>query len=346
MRVQLPSRTYETPQKRLQFFSQAVQKIAALPGGESAGMISFLPFSSLGAGTGFSIVGQPPPAPGQSPTTDVSVCDNGYFQTMKLPLKSGRLFSEREMRERANVVVVNETLARRHFPAGDALGKSLSIAMNNPIVPTEIIGIVGDSKFSDLRTETHPTTFWPHPQLAYSAMTFTVRTAADPLSLSSVVQHEIQALDPDQPVSDVRSMDQWLARTLSEARFSSMLLSAFAGLALLLAAIGIYGVMSYAVSQRTSEIGLRLALGAESRDILRLVVGNGLRLAAIGLGIGVVLALALSRTLTNLLYETPRTDPGTFVGVVGVLGAIALLASYLPARRASRIPPGEALRAQ
>ena len=166
------------------------------------------------------------------------------------------------------------------------------------------------------------------------------------LGLAPLLEREVRALDKDQPVSDVRTMDQWVSRTLSQARFSSTLLTTFAGLALMLAAIGIYGVMSYAVSQRTPEIGIRLALGAESRDILGMILGNAVRLAGLGLAIGIVLALALSRTLTTLLYETTGTDPVTFAAVVGVLAAVALLASYLPARRASRIPPVDALRYQ
>ena len=219
--------------------------------------------------------------------------------------------------------------------------------MTRPIVPTEIIGIVGDVKFSDFTTEPRPTTYWPHPQLAYSAMTLTVRTTtSDPAAFAPLLEREVRAMDKDQPVADVRTMDQWVSRSLSQARFSSTLLAIFAGLALTLAAIGIYGVMSHSVSQRTSEIGIRLALGAEARDILRMVVGSAVRLAAIGLAIGVALALALSLTLTSLLYETASTDPLTFATVVGVLGAVAIVASYFPARRASRIPPAEALRAQ
>jgi putative ABC transport system permease protein len=309
-------------------------------------MISYLPFSSLGAGTGFTIVGAPPLAPGQTPATDVSVCDNGYFQTMQIPLVRGRWFTDREMRERSNVVIVNETLVKRYFPNEDPLGKQLVIQMTDPNVPTEIVGVVGDAKFSDLRLETRPQTYWPHPQLAYNAMTFTVRTANDPMSFARAVEHEVQSLDKDQPVSDVRTMDQWIARTLAQARFNFLLLTVFAGVALALASIGIYGVMSYAVSQRTSEIGVRLALGAERRDILRLIVGNGMRLTLIGLAAGLVLAIALSRTLTTLLYQTAGTDAATLGAVVAVLGAVALAASYVPARRASRIAPVEALRYQ
>jgi ABC-type antimicrobial peptide transport system permease subunit len=201
-------------------------------------------------------------------------------------------------------------------------------------------------RFSDLTAETYPMTFWPHPQLAYSAMTLTLRTASDPAALAPLVEREVRALDKDQPVADVRTMDQWLARTLSQAKFSSTLLATFAGLALALAGIGIYGVMSYTVSQRTSEIGIRLALGAEARDILSMVVGSAARLSAIGLALGIVFSLALSRTLTSLLYETAGSDPMTFTAVVVVLGTVAIAASYFPARRASRIPPVEALRAQ
>jgi len=341
LRVALPGRKYTEPAKTLPFFQEATRRIRALPGVRSAGMISYLPFTGLNAGTGFTIVGEPPPPPGQEYVTDVSVCDNGYFQTLRLPLVKGRFFSEREMHEKSDVVVINEALANRHFPNGDAIGKSLVINMTDRDVPTEIIGIVGNSRFVNLQTEIRPTTYWPHPQLAYNSMTLAVRTASAPLTFAPAVEHEILAIDPDQPVSDVRTMDQWIARTLSQARFSSMLMTIFAALALGLAAIGIYGVMSYAVSQRTSEIGIRLALGAERRDILRLIVANGASLA-----IGVALALVLSRTITGLLYETTGTDPLTFVAVVVVLGLVALLACYLPARRASRITPTEALRYQ
>ena len=345
-RTTLPASRYPNDTDRIQFFATAVSRIAALPGVESAGAVSYLPLAGAGAATGFTIVGQPAPQAGQSPTTDVSVCDDGYFRAMRVPLLAGRFFSEREMREKSNVVVVNETLAKRYFPAGDALGRSLVIAMTDPAMPTEIIGIVADLKFSDLAADARPMTFWPHPQLAYSAMTLTIRTAADPASFAPLVEREVRAIDAEQPVADVRTMDQWVSRTLSQARFSSTLLTTFARVALLLAAIGIYGVMSYAVSQRTSEIGIRLALGAEARDILRMIVGHAVWLAGLGLAIGVVLALALSRTFGSLLYETAGTDPLTFAAVVAVLGAAALLASYLPARRASLITPVEALRYQ
>jgi putative ABC transport system permease protein len=346
MRLQLPGAKYTNDEQRIRFFHDALSRIQELPGVQTAGAVSFLPLTGLGAGTSFTIVGEPPPAPGQSPVTNVSVCDNGFLHTMNVPLVRGRLFTEREMREKSNVVIISESLAKTYFPNQDPLGRQLGIYMTEPIVPTEIIGVVGDVRFQDVTAAPRPTTYWPHPQLAYSSMTLTIRTAGDPASLGPAAERAIRTIDKDQPVSDVRTMSQWVAKSLAQARFSSMLLAIFAALALTLAAIGIYGVMAYAVSQRTSEIGIRLALGAEARDILAMIVGNAARLAGAGLGIGIVLALALNRVVASLLYETSGTDPLTFAAVVCVLGLVALAASLIPARRASRIPPVDALRYQ
>jgi putative ABC transport system permease protein len=345
-RVTVPTRRYTDDAKRVAFFASLTAKLREIPGVHSAGAVSYLPLAGPGAATDFAIAGRPAALPGQSLATGVTVADAGYFTSMNIPLRRGRMFTEREMREKTNVVLINEALAKRYFPNEDPLGKSLVISMNLPNVPTRIIGVVGDVTFSDIGSEVGPMSYWPHPQLGYSAMTVTLRTEGNPASFAPMVERVVRELDKDQPVADIRTMDQWVARNLSQARFSSTLLTTFAALALVLAAIGIYGVMSYSVSQRTSEIGIRLALGAEARDILGMIVGNAVRLAAIGLTIGVALALALSRTLASLLYETAGTDPLTFTAVVGVLGAVAIAASYFPARRASRIPPVEALRAQ
>ncbi|HKB13585.1 MAG TPA: ABC transporter permease [Vicinamibacterales bacterium] len=345
MRVSLPNRKYDDA-KTLRFFQDAARRVAAIPGVQSAGIVSYLPFAGLGAATRITIVGQPPPAPGQDLTTDVSVCDNGYLQTVRVPLLKGRLFTEREMREKSNVVLINEALARQYFPGTDPIGQRVVINMTDLNVPTEIIGIVGNTKFTDVRADSRPTSYWPHPQLEYSSMTIAARTAGDPQSFAATLEREIHALDPDQPVADVRTMDQWVAKSLAQARFNSLLLATFAAVALLLAAVGIYGVMSYAVSQRTAEIGIRLAIGADRGDILRMILANAARLAAIGLAAGIALALALSRTVTSLLYKTSGTDPLTFAAVAAVLAGVALAASYIPARRAARIPPVDALRYQ
>jgi putative ABC transport system permease protein len=346
MRVALPFARYKETGKRIAFFSSAVARLGQMPGVRSAGAISFLPFAGLGAATDFTIVGEPPPAPGHENVVDVKVCDNGYFAAMKVPLLRGRLFTERELHEKSNVVVISEEMARRFFPGTDPIGRQVSIDMTDPVVPTEIVGVVGDVKDVDLVTETRAMSYWPHPQLPMTAMTLVVRTSSEPLAMAAAAEAEVHALDRDQPVSDVRTMDQWVARSLAQTRFSSLLLTIFAALALVLACIGIYGVMAYAVSQRTSEIGVRLALGADRRDILRLIVGNAVRLTALGLLAGIVLSLALSRSLASLLFETRGTDPVTFITVISVLGVVALVASYIPARRAARIPPVEALRYQ
>jgi putative ABC transport system permease protein len=346
MRLQLPNAKYGDDAQRIRFFQDATARIAELPGVQSVGAVSYLPLTGLGAGTNFSIEGQPPAQPGQDKGTGVSVCDNGFLKTLNVPLLRGRLFTDREMREKSNVVLVSDSFVRNYFPNEDPIGKRVTINLMNPNAPTEIIGVVGDIRFQDFTASPGPAAYWPHPQLAYGTMTLTVRTAGDPLALAPAVERTIRALDKDQPVADVRTMEQWVAKTLAQARFSSTLLAIFAGLAMLLAAIGIYGVMSYTVGQRTSEIGIRLALGAEARDILTMIVGGAMRLAALGLGIGVVLALVLTRTLSTLLYETAGTDPLTFGSVVFALGAVALLASYLPARRAARVAPVQALRHQ
>jgi len=345
MRVTLPFQRYSAPGSSTRFFDQVVRRVSALPGVQSAGVVSFLPFAELGAATGFTIGGRPVPPPGQGFVTDVRVSDLGYFASMRIPLRRGRWFTDREMRERSDVVIVNEALARQYFGSQDPIGQRLTIAMNDPVVPTEIIGVVGDARYADLTATTRPMTYWPHPQLPYNTMTLTVRAAASPLTLAAAVQREIQSLDKDQPVSDVRTMDQWMSRALSRERFSSMLLAAFAGLALLLASIGIYGVMSYAVSQRQSEIGVRLALGAEPDRVRRLILGAGLKLVASGLAIGLAAGLILSRSLTSLLYQTSLADPETIGAVTLLLAAVATLAIYLPARRASRLNPIVALRA-
>jgi putative ABC transport system permease protein len=347
MRAQLPLAKYKDDAQRIRFFKELTSRVREIPGVRAAGAISYLPLAGLGAATRFTIDGQPPPPPGQDYVTDVRVCDNGFFEALGIRLLRGRLFTDREMLEPSHVVVVNEALVREYFPHEDPLGKRLSIEMTDPpIVPTTIVGVVADVKVLDMATPARSTTYWPHPQLAYSAMTLTVRTRSDPQSFAGVVEHQVHEIDKDQPVSEVRTMQAWVSRSLAQSRFNSLVLAFFAGLALLLAAIGIYGVMSYAVSQRTSEIGIRLALGADERRILRLIVGDGITLALIGLAVGVALSLALTRTLTALLFGTAPTDPLTFGAVIALLGSVALLASYLPARRAARIAPLEALRAR
>jgi len=248
------------------------------------------------------------------------------------------------MRVKSDVVVVSEAFARKFFPRGDAIGRRVKIDMSDEPSATEIVGIVGDVHHDGLIAEARPIAYWPHPQLVYSAMTLTLRTDGDPARLAGDLERAVQSADKDQPVSEIRSMEQWIATSLARSRFSSTLLAVFAALALLLAAVGIYGVMSYVVGQRRSEIGIRLALGATEESVLRMVVAGGARLVLTGVLIGIPAAVLLSRFLAALLYETSSTDPATIAAVAGALGGVAVAASWVPAWRASRVAPVEALR--
>jgi putative ABC transport system permease protein len=343
-RVTLHGKQYDEDERALAFFREAVVQARAIPGVREAGFVSFLPFAGSGAATDFTIVGEPQPAPGQEPVTDVRVCDNGYFRLMRIPLLQGRLFEDRELRVKSNVVVVSESFARKYFPKGDAIGKRVVIQMSDAPPPTEIVGIVGDVHHESLTTGTRPMAYWPHPQLVYGFMTLVIATDGDPALLAADLERAVHRVDRDQPVSEIRPMEGWIADSLARSRFSSTLLAVFAALALVLAAVGIYGVMSYVVGQRRSEIGIRLALGATEDSVLRMVVGSGARLVAAGVLIGVPAALALSRSLGSLLFETSASDPATVAGVVAALGAVAVAASWIPAWRASRVAPVEALR--
>jgi predicted permease len=343
-RVTLSGEQYKEDPPTLRFFAEAVDRAAKIPGVREAGAVSFLPFTGLAAATDFTIVGRPVPPPGQELATEVRVCDDGYLRAMRIPLLRGRVFTDREMREKTDVVLVSEGFAKQFFPGQDPIGHKLVIDMMEEPPATEIIGVVGDVKHAGLAAEARPMVYWPHPVLVYGGMTLVVRTGSDPAAAAPMLERAIQAIDKDQPLSDVRTMEQWIGASLARERFASMLLLLFAALALTLAAIGIYGVMSYVVGQRTTEMGIRAALGATAPDLRRLILRDGARLLLVGLAIGLPLALAGSRALRSLLYETPAADPATFAVVLGVLAAAALFASWLPARRAARVAPAEALR--
>ncbi|MEO6725682.1 MAG: ABC transporter permease [Blastocatellia bacterium] len=344
MRVGLPGRKYDTDRKRVDFFRQAIVGMQPLPGVEAVGAVSFLPFAAPHAGTGVEIEGRPKLPPGQGLTTGVIVTDANFFRTMQIPLKRGRLFTDQEATEMRHVVVVNEDFARKNFPGEDPLGKRVTIDMKNENQPCEIIGIVGDSKHMNLDAEIQPMSYWPHPELAYNSMTFVIRTKGDAAAITSAARNVIRRLDAELPVADVATMESLIGKSIARARFNTLLLAVFACVALLLAGVGIYGVMAYTVTQRTHEIGVRMALGAQSSDVLRLVVKRGMLLAAVGVAIGVIAALALTRLMKTLLYDVSATDPLTFVGVPLLLAFIALLACYFPARKAARVDPMVALR--
>jgi len=344
MRMTLPSRKYDNDRKRIDFFRQAVEGMRALPGVEAAGATNFPPFAGPHAGTLVEIEGRPKLPPGQELGTGSCVTDHNYFAAMQLPVRRGRLFTEQEATEMRHVVVINEEFARKNFPGEDALGKRVIIYMKDENLPSEIIGIVGDNKHMGLDSEIEPMAYWPHSELAYPFMTLVIRTRGDAAGIASAARQVIQTLDSEQPVADVRTVESLLADSVARARFSTLLLTVFAVVALILAAVGIYGVMSYAVTQRTHEIGIRMALGAQAGDVLKMVVRNGLVLTACGVGIGLGAALALTRIMVSLLYGVSATDPLTFAAIPVLLASVALLACYVPARRAAKVDPMIALR--
>ncbi|HKP88119.1 MAG TPA: ABC transporter permease [Blastocatellia bacterium] len=344
VRLLLPGSKYQEDRQRITFFQQALERIQSIPGVDSVGAISFLPFTSLGAATSFTIEGEPPPAPGQKHTLDVRVCDPNYFHAMRIPLVKGRNFTRKEATEASHVVIINEAMVRQYFPDEDPLGKRVRIEMMDSPAACEIIGVVADVKHVGLDVEPRAMSYWPHPELAYSSMTIVARTEGDPISYAAAVRREVQALDKDQPIADVRAMQQWLSDSVARARFSTTLLGLFAAVAMILAAVGIYGVMSYSVTQRTHEIGIRMALGAGRGDVLRLVVGQGMTLALIGVGLGLGASFALTRVLASLLFGVSATDPLTFTLISALLAAVALAACVVPARRATKVDPMVALR--
>jgi putative ABC transport system permease protein len=349
MGVSLPRLKYDNDQKRVNFFRQAVAQMQSLPGVEAVGAVNALPFASFHAGTSVDVEGRPIVPVTQKLKTGVIVTDADYFRAMQIPLKRGRLFTDREAAEMRHVVIINEMFARKHFPNEDPLGKRLTIYMKDDVQdqPCEIVGVVGDSKHMKLDAEVRPMAYWPHPELATSGMTFVIRTRGDAASFASgasAARNVIRALEPELPVPEVRTMESLIGTSMARARFNTLLLTVFAVVAMLLAGVGIYGVMAYSVAQQRHEIGVRMALGARSADVLRLVVGKGMTLAIGGVAIGVVASFALTRLMKTLLYDVSVTDPVTFGGIALLLTTVALLACYIPARRATKVDPTVALR--
>jgi putative ABC transport system permease protein len=345
MVVRLPDAKYKEASQIVGFFREAGERIRALPGVRSVGMVNFLPlYGGLGSATGFTVEGRPAPPPGQEPHTNVRAADSGYFGAMGIPLLRGRNFKDFEDAEARHVVLISESMARQHFPGEDPLGKRISVDMFDKPNPTEIVGVVGDVRYDSLTDEAEPTVYFPHPELTYSFMTLVIRTDGDPAEMAPAVRHALSAIDPDQPVSDVRTMNQVMADTVGRARFNTLLLGLFAGLATLLATVGIFGVMNYSVTLRTREIGLRMALGAKPARVMMLILRQGLLLTLIGIGVGLAGALALTRLMSGLLFGVGATDPATFAAIVLLLAVVSLIACYIPARRATRIDPLIALR--
>ncbi len=347
-KVSLPSSKYSSDPARLAFFQQLLTRVLHLPGVRAVSMCSFPPFSGLGSATGVHVLSQPERSLMDLPVAAVRVVGPDYFSAMQIPLRSGRTFSNQELTEERHVVIINQAFAEQYLKGVNPLGQKAVIYMKSleesKNTPSEIIAVAGDVRQMGLDTPAEPTVYWPHPELVLSELTILVRTTNDPLSLLSAVRNELQQLDPEQPMAGVATMDELLSGSLSRSRFTMLVLAVFAALALILASVGIYGVIAHSVTQRTQEFGVRMALGASRRDVLRLVLSQGARLTLLGIGLGIVAALIVTRLMATLLYGISATDPLTFTSVALLLALVALAACYLPARRATRVDPIVALR--
>jgi predicted permease len=348
MRIALPSTKYETFNQSHAFFQQLLDQLEARPEIESVGAINLLPFGGSGGDRSFSIQDQPTPSGHPRPDEQVRFVTPGYFRAMAIPLLSGRDFTRRDLPDTPQVAIVNSALARKYWPDGNALGKRIAFQKNNPKW-YEIVGIVGNVKHRGLDIQDHAELYIPAFQPLFAdgnvpALYFAVRTKSDPLLLAPAMRSEVAALDRDQPIYSLMTMDQRISDSIAPRRFNMFILGLFAALALLLAAIGIYGIMAFSVVQRTHEIGVRMALGASTQDVLKLVMRNGFKLALIGIAVGLVAAFAATRVLSSLLYEVSARDPLIFVLDAILLAIAALLACYIPARRATNVDPLVALR--
>lgn len=341
----LPKRKYPEENQQVAFFQQLIERAGALPGVQAAGAGHVIPLSGNDFVLAFEIDGRPPLPPDATQSTNYYSVSADYFKAMGIPLRRGRLFTERDTKDSPRVALINETMAKKMFPDEDPIGKRITFdnRQKNPEW-FEIVGIVGDVKQYGLDQVTTMQTYEPYTQQTFPYMTLVVRTAGDPINLSAAIRSEVMKLDKEQPATNIKTLNEFFSTSIAQQRFSVVLLGVFAAVALVLAAVGIYGVLSYAVTQRTHEIGIRMALGAGRRDVLRLVVGQGMLLTVIGVAGGLVAAFALTRLMASLLFGVTATDAMTFASVASVLLAVALLACYIPARRATKVDPLVALR--
>jgi putative ABC transport system permease protein len=346
MRTVLPTNKYDEHPKRVAFYDQVLERISALPGVVSVAYTTSVPLEWKGGANGFTIEGRQI-EPGVFTNAIHRQISPDYFRTMGIRLRQGRYFDERDDKQSVPVVIINETMARQFWPGEDPLGKRIKFGMEGAPWIT-IVGIVDDVRQMGMDVAVKAEMYLPYKQVTthqfYTPRDLAIRSAGDPLDLVAAVREEIRAVDPDQPVSNIATMEEVLSEEAAPRSLGMILVSAFAALALLLSSLGIYGVLSFFVSQQTSEIGIRLALGAQPRDILARVVKKGMSWALLGIGIGSLAAFALTRLMASLLFGVSATDPATFGLVVLLLVAVALLACYLPAQRAMRVDPMVALR--
>jgi putative ABC transport system permease protein len=344
--IDLSIRTAAFPKDEdvVQYQRRALEELRRIPGVTSVGAVNHLPLGNNEMIFTFDIAGRPPYPPGQTPNATMNHVSPDYFKTMGMTILHGRPITAEDAPKAPSAVVVSEAFVRKYFPNQSPLGKQVDIHDGAP-EPRTIVGVVRDIHFVSLTEPPKPTFYVAAAQVATRRLQFVVR-APNASSLGPSLRAAVRKIDREQPILAVRTLESMRSESLASRRFMLVLIGALAALALILAAVGIYSIMSYSVTQRTSEIGIRMSLGAEARDIFRLVVGHAVRLVAIGLGVGIVIALAATRVMTSLLYGITATDPATFISICAVIGGIALLASYLPASRATRVDPLVAIRSE
>jgi putative ABC transport system permease protein len=345
MSIGLPMTKYKEPAQRANFYREALERVRALPGVRSAGATSILPLSGNNSSGSFQIEGRDTPPGQSSPHGDRWAVTTDYFSTMKIPVLRGRYFDARDTMESQPVAIIDEAMQRKYWPNEDPVGKRITYqgGRQNPIW-REIVGVVGHVKHVGLEGESRVQYYIPHPQTQNPFMNLAIRTDVDPTLLTGAVRGAISGIDKDLPVFRVKTMEQYVIDSMAQRRFSMTLLGVFASVALALAAVGLYGVLSYTITQRSREIGIRMALGAGIGDVLRLVIGQGMLLALVGVALGSAAAFLMTRLMANLLFGVKASDPLTFITIALMLTLVALVACLVPARRATKVDPIEALR--
>ena len=341
--VGTPSGSYPTDAQKIAFYQSLTDRLSQLPGVKSVGAVNMLPLTAGEMATGFTVVGRPAPEAGQGPVASIRMADAGYFATMRIPVRRGRGIERGDQATSPKVVVVSEALARKIWPNEDPIGQHVKIALAHPDESAEVVGVVGDVRHFGLDADVRETIYYPLGQAVNGGMTIAIRSA-HPEALIPAVRSAIRELDRNIPAEDIATMSHWVERSMADRRDPMFLLGMFALLAVTISAVGVYGVLSFGVAQRTREIGVRMALGAQPGEVLAMIVGGGLRLTTAGIVLGLAVGMIGSRALDKLLYHVTPGDPLTLGAVAAALIVVALLAMYIPARRAARVDPMVALR--